>query len=174
MTKIFRKLHNRRYWDREPWLGTGDVKGDAAKCLMTEKSSLSVYVLEDPDAQMERVVAALALTRDSLNIIDWAIVPETVLDSCEIQWESVEGTTPDPDVNQWHYNLVELTLAKIAQLAAAIRSQGKVGRCQHKDVEAAIQKSLDTNPIDSTQINSDLIDSMKRRGVNVPKIPQKP
>lgn len=171
MTKIFRKLHNRRYWDKESWLGTDDVKGDAAKCLITEESSLSVYVLKDPDAQMERVVAALALTRDSLKNIDWAIVPETVLDLCEIQRDYVEGGTPDPDVNQWHCNLVKLTLAKIARLATAIRSQGKVGRCQHKDVGEAVQKSLRTNPIDSTQINSDLIESMKRRGVNVPTIP---
>ena len=170
MTKIFRKLHNSRYWDKEPWLGTDDVKGDAAKCLMTRESTLSVYVLKDPDEQMERVVAALALTRDSLKNIDWAIVPEAVLDSCEIQRDSVEGGTPDPDVNQWHCNLVKLTLAKIARLAAAIRSQGKIGRCQHKAVGVAIQKSLHANPIDSTQISSDMIDSMIRHGVNVPKI----
>ena len=168
MTKIFRKLDHKRHWDKEPWLGTDDVQGDATRCLRTKRSSLSVYVLEDPGLQMDRVVAALALTRDRLNELDLAIVPENVLDLCTIQRCYVRGETPDPEVNKWHCNLVKLTVAKIAQLAAAIRSQGEIERYQPKQVQAAIQQSLLTNSIVSTEINSDLIPSLEKRGIHVP------
>lgn len=169
MARIFRKLSRKRYWDRESWLGAGEVKSDATKCLMTEESSLSVYVLEDPGVQEERVVAALALTRDNLKHFDLALVPENILDACEIQRCYVLGETPDPEVNEWHCNLVRLTVTKIARLAAAIHSNRAVIRYQRKHVEAAIRRSLSTSPIISTQIKSSLIPSLEKRGIHVPQ-----
>ena len=117
MTFIFRKLNQKRYWDGAPWLSAGDVQSDVTKCLRTlENNTLSVYVLEKPEVQMDRVVAALALTRDSVTHLDLAIVPESLLDTYEIKRVRVKANTPDSLVNEWHLDLVELTVCKIANI----------------------------------------------------------
>ncbi len=171
MATIFRKLSQKRYWDRKPWLGTSDIQGDAAKCLMTKENRLSVFILEEPTIQMERVVAALALNRDSLAHLDLAIAPEDVLELCQIQRDRVQADTPDSEVNEWHLDLIELTVAKIAKLATAIRNKGEIRRYNEKEVRKAIQKSLNADCVVAEQINGSLIKSLEKRGVNFPSRP---
>lgn len=168
MTTIFRKLSQKRHWDRPPWLGAGDCPADAVKCLETEENELSVYRLEDSDVQTDRVVAALALTRDNLAHVDLAIAPEKVLESCGIQHEKVPAKTPDSEVNDWHLDLVKLTVAKIAELATAIRTEGRIKRYQKAEVKAAIQKSLKTESIDVERIKPKLVQSLKKDGIDFP------
>ena len=172
MATIFRKLTQKRYWDRMPWLSASDIQSDAVKCLMTKENKLSVFVLEEPAVQMERVVAALALTRDSLANLDLAIVPEKVLELCGIQKDRVQAETPDSEVNEWHLDLVELTVAKIAKLAAAIRNEGEIKRYNETDVEKAIQKSLNIDCVVAEQINGKLIKPLGKRGINFPFLPR--
>ena len=168
MTTIFRKLSQKRHWDRPPWLGAGDSQADAAKCLRTEENKLSVFRLEDSDVQTERVVAALALTRDNFAEVDVAIAPEKVLEACGIQHAKVPARTPDSEVNDWHLDLVELTVAKIAELATAIRTEGRIRRYYPADVRAAIQKSLRTDYIAVECIKPKLVQSLKRHGIDFP------
>ena len=71
-------------------------------------------------------------------------------------------------VNQWHVDLVELTVGKIAEFASAIKSKGKFKRYAHKAVKTAIQQSLTTNCIDVEQISEEFISSLIKRGINLP------
>ena len=168
MTTIFRKLRQKRYWDRQPWLGADDAQADTTKCLETNENRLSVFVLEEPEAQIERVVAALALNRDTLGHVDLAIAPEAVLEVCGIQGDRVQATTPDSEVNEWHRDLVELTVTKIAKLARAIKSDGEIKRYQLGYVKEAIRKSLNTNYIITEQIDEKLIQSLEKKGISIP------
>ena len=84
-------LSQKRHWDEEQWLSAGDVQSDATKCLRTVGNALSVFVLDNPEEQMDRVVAALALTRSGLDRVDVAIIPEEVLEMCEIKQDIVQG-----------------------------------------------------------------------------------
>ena len=162
---ICRKLSQKRHWDGLPWLGPQETQADAVKCLMTNQNRLSVFLLDKPDDQTERVVAALAVTRDSLAHLDLAIAPEEVLVRCDIQRDRVQGQTPDSGVNDWHEDLVELTVAKIARLAAAIKSEGEIRRYNLKKVGTAIQQSLDADYIGAENINGKLVQSLRKRGI---------
>ena len=144
--------------------GAGGPSGHV-KCLMTSQNRLSVFVLDRADGQTEWVVAALAVTRDSLAHLDLAMAPEEVLARCDIRRDRVQGQTPDPDVNDWHEDLVELTAGKIARLAAAIKSEGEIRRYNLKKVGAAIQRSLDEDFISPKHINDNLVPSLRRRGI---------
>lgn len=168
MTTIFRKLRQKRYWDRTSWLGADDAQADTTKCLETKENKLSVFVLEEPEAQMERVVAALALSRNNLAHLDLAIAPETVLEMCGIQGDKVQAETPDSEVNEWHIDLVELTVTKIAELARAIKSEGEIKRYNLGYVKEAIRKSLNTNYIIIEHIDEKLIQSLEKKGISVP------
>ena len=172
MTIICRKLSQKRHWDSLPWLEPQETQADAIKCLMTSQNRLSVFVLDEPDDQTERVVAALAVTRDSLAHLDLAVAPEHVLVQCDIRRDRVQGQTPDSGVNGWYEDLVELTVAKIARLASAIRSEGEIRRYNLKKVGIAIRQSLDAEYIGAEQINGKLIQSLRKRGLihsNLPK-----
>ena len=162
---IFRKLSQKRHWDDTQWLGPNEAQAEATKCLRTCKNRLSIFVLDAPDDQTERVVAALAVTRDNLACLDLAIAPEDVLERCGIRRDGAQGKTPDSEVNGWHEDLIELTVAKIAQLAAAIKSEGKIMRYNPKKVEAAIRQSLDANHIDAERINGSMLQSLRKRGI---------
>ena len=167
MTFIFRKLNQKRHWDGAQWLSVGDVQSDVTKCLRTEKNTLSVYVLEKPEVQMDRVVAALALTRDSVAHLDLAIVPEALLDTCEIKRVRVKANTPDSLVNEWHLDLVELTVCKIAKFASSIKNKGEIQRIFESNVEVAIQQSLATDFIAVEKINEKMIQSLGRHGISI-------
>ena len=162
---VFRKLSQKRHWDGLPWLGSQEIQADAVRCLMTRQNRLSVFVLDRADDQTARVVAALAVTRDSLAHLDLAIAPEEVLARCDIRRDKVQGQTPDPGVNDWHEDLVELTAGQIARLATAIKSEGEIRRYNLKKVGAAIQQSLDEDFIGAEQINVNLVPSLRKRGI---------
>ena len=168
MTSIFRKLNQKRHWDGVQWLSAGDVQSEAIKCLRTLENELSVYVLEKPEVQMDRVVAALALTRDSVAHLDLAIVPEALLDTCEIERVRTKANTPDSLVNEWHLDLVELTVCKIAIFASSIKNKGKIQRYCESRVEMAIQQSLATDFIAVEKINEKMIQSLERHGISIP------
>ena len=162
---VCRKLNQKRYWDGLTWLGAQEVQADAVECLMTRQNRLSVFVLDRVDDRTERVVAALAVTRDSLAHLDLAIAPEEVLARCDIRRDRVQGQTPDPGVNDWHEDLVELTAGKIVRLAAAIKGEGEIRRYNLKKVEAAVQQSLDEDFIGAEHINGKLVQLLRRRGI---------
>ena len=165
MTVLLRKLKNKRYWDDESWLGS-DTPADVLNNFHTSKNELSIFVLEEQDVQIERVVAALAITRDSLNSLDLALVPIDVLQECKIETNAIQGETPDQVVNAWHQNLIQLTVSKIVQLMSCIKSDGKLCRYQVNDVAQAIKNSLDNEAFNVKSIKKpSLVDALKRRNV---------
>ena len=164
MAIIFRKLNQKRHWDNAPWLEQQDAQADVTKCLATNENRLSVFVLDEPDEQVRRVVAALAATRDHLAHIDLAVVPENILEQCSIRWADTTGQTPDSEVNGWHRDLIELTIAKITRLAAAIKREGQIERYNPKRVGRAIKHSLDVNCIGTERMGEELAQSLRKRG----------
>ena len=162
---ICRKLSQKRHWDNASWLEPQDVQADATKCLTTSQNRLSIFVLNAPGDQTERVIAALAMARDNLAHLDLAIAPEEVLDRCRIRRCGVQGQTPDSRVNNWHEDLIELTITKIVQLAIAIKNDGVIRRYSPKNVEAAIRRSLEADYIDTERINRNMIQSLRKRGI---------
>ena len=164
MSALFRKLSQKRNWDAKSWLGPEDIQADAAKCLITSENRLSVFVLDEPDEQVERVVAALAVARDNLAHLDLAIAPEAILARCGIRWDEAPGQTADSEVNEWHRDLVELTIGKIGRLATAIKSGGEIKRYNLKKVGEAIRQSSNAGYIGPEHFNGKLVQSLRRRG----------
>lgn len=170
MAVVLRKLSQKRHWDDKAWLGQGDTQADVVKCLNPADNRLSVYLLDSPDRQMERVVAALALTRDHLAHMDLAVIPDKILENCDIQRASNEGDTPDPGVNQWHIDLVELSISKIARFAAAIKAQAQIERFSCKKVAQAIGKSVTSNFIGKEYVTNEMAQSLRKRNVSLPPL----
>ena len=159
---ICRKLSQKRNWDDEPWLNSSEVKGDAIHCLLPKKNRLSVFKLED-ETQIERIVAALALTRDYLSLMDLAVISEESIKPLKIPTKIVSANTSDKEVNQWHIDLVELTVARISEIATLIRKEGEFVRYSKRDVTKLISNSIQAQYIDLNKINSNLKESLRKK-----------
>ncbi|MGA2443011.1 MAG: hypothetical protein ABSH08_18825 [Tepidisphaeraceae bacterium] len=118
MPLLLRKIRkNRWYRDKKPeWLQPGDVPADSVTDLKTTDNKLSVYQCNDPDAEIDRVVAALAASGP----VDYALIDRKQIDEAEISMQPSPGTTPDEKANGLHHDLVALSGEKILRLAKII------------------------------------------------------
>ena len=162
---LLRKLSQKRHWDKTPWIEDGEVQADATKCLISCNNTMSVYVFEDRDGHLDRVVAALAARRDHIKHLDLAIVSSSVLDKCDIGSSEIPGETGDSQVNDWHKDLINLTFGRLSSLASCIRLEGNIRRHQRKDVERVIASSLSKKLITVESIGEKLYASLKSRGI---------
>ena len=162
---VLRKLNQKRHWDKPLWLGEEEVQADATKCLTSCDNAISVYIIEEADGNIDRVVAALAAKRDHLKHFDLAIVSSDALNKCEIEASEVPGKTDDFQVNDWHKDLINLSFRKICDLASCIRLEGTIRRYQKREVEKAIASSLQQRVIAAESIRETLSSSLRSRGI---------
>ncbi|PJF39618.1 MAG: hypothetical protein CUN54_08230, partial [Phototrophicales bacterium] len=104
-------------------LKPGELPADVFLDLQTDNNKLSVWHLENENSEhFERLIAALAANQDYPSYIDYALIEAQMLKQIDIRYEQTPGDTADDEVNTWHYDLVELTAAKLFQLVNAIHA----------------------------------------------------
>ena len=120
MPVLLRQLRIKNCWRTDeplPWLGTGEVPADPLANFKTGNNTLSVFVVEGDRRRIERIAAAMAATATHLDDFEYVVFDQNVLQPVGIQIIKVEGDTVDSIVNDWHMDLVELSAAKVAELA---------------------------------------------------------
>ncbi len=162
---LLRKLRKKRHWDVKDWLGTEDVQADVLKDFETVDNELSVYLVEHDRSNLERIVAALALNTDHVDIVDISLVDQAVLNKFHIEFNDAPGNTKDGQVNEWHRNLVRLTARKVANLVGTIRTDGEIKRYVLSAVKETIRASLDAGFVVPAQLNNHMRGSLSRHGL---------
>ena len=147
-----------RWLDLE-WLPKGELQSDALRDLQTEDNKLSVYKVDGVE-DTERVVTALAANRKYLANIDYATFEATDLASTGIAMCQQEGCTPDTKVNRQHYDLSNLTVSKLAQLADIVAS-GEHVRKPMKEIGNRVGQGIRTGTLDKNKIESQLLEKLK-------------
>ncbi len=166
MPLLFRKLNNKRHWDRQAWLSSGDAPADALSDLKTTENKLSIFLVDETEAGLDRVVAASALNRHHhLDVLDLALIAEGVLTKLRIDMSQSLGQTPDAGVNEWHRDLLDLSASKLAKLAGAIRKDGEIKRYTPKDVRKAIEASCRAGFINSSKLKDEMIAQLKKQQI---------
>src|SRR5438045_1847252 len=128
MPFLLRKLTKQK-WQPEyaiGWLLEGDLQADALNDLATQNNELSVFHIDDDKSNLNRVVAALAAKRDSLDKLDYALVASQIADDAGFKTRMIKGDTADEAVNQWHRDITELSVANLANLAVVIKQRGQI------------------------------------------------
>jgi hypothetical protein len=72
-------------------------------------------------------LAALASNRQKLEKLDYSLIDEAALSSISIRLVKSEGRTPHISANSTHGDLVELTVNKVALLAAEMMPKNRSG-----------------------------------------------
>ena len=139
------------------------VKRKWSTALGHRRTSLSVYMVQRD--QLERVVAALALTRDNLTSLDLAMADASILSEHSIKEDATLDLTPDQDVNDWHRDLIELSIGRLAKLATAIRARGTIHRFQPRHVLDAVRSSINGGHIELARLKASMSASLQKKGI---------
>ena len=121
MPTFLRIVQKSRWHPKPEWNGWGhdDLQGDALLDLQTKGNALSVFSV-DEGAEIDRIVSALAATRQYLSNLDYVVFDDVSLMSSGIAFIHTDGATPDKEVNDVHYDLVDLTISKLVQVARIV------------------------------------------------------
>ena len=157
MAFIFRKLDRKAAFYRVNWIRDGDVQGDALYDLRTSSNTLSVWMVDEDQANLNRIIAALAAGRQTLDKLDYALIERQRLDRLGIDIAKVNGVSGDEKANTlWHQDLRGLSGARLVDLAYLMQEHAKFGRVQKKRVAALIIDSLKKGFIRPDQVGERL------------------
>ncbi|NJL67865.1 MAG: hypothetical protein HC894_15955 [Microcoleus sp. SM1_3_4] len=93
------------------------MQADSLSDMVTTANKLSVYRINDDKSNLNRVAAALVANCENISNFDYLLFDELLLQILEIKSEETQANTPDESVNNWHLDLVELSLTKLVNLA---------------------------------------------------------
>lgn len=159
MSFIFRGIDNKAWWYKDrsdfPWLKEGDLVADVFKGLRTTHGALSVYAV-DEKARVNRIIAALACTRNNIQNFDYVLVPASVIEE-NFELQETKGDTADDEVNEWHLDIAHLTPLKLTSLAYIFRDHREsMDRLSKKKVESEIRSGINSGFIDRNQVKDRL------------------
>lgn len=119
-----------------------------------DPNSLSVFKVET-EADINRVIVALASKRQGVSNFDYAVFDDEALLSFDISFVQNEGWTPDSQVNQWHYDVTNLTVLKLVELARAV-ARGKSDRMLPKNLTAHLKETFQGENLNLDEVNQEL------------------
>ena len=148
-------------WFKYPevsWLLPGEAPGDAVVDLRITDGGLSVYQADDKDAVL-RTVAALAANRDHLASLDYSWFDGVDFVSYGIVANKVPGETPDTTVDDWHYDVVQLSAVRAARLADMVAS-GTIERLQKAQIRELIRQRLRSGQLDCKKVKPGILGAL--------------
>lgn len=167
MAYILRKVE-RTWWYRDrrdqfQWLMEGELHADILCAEMaTVNGTLSVYCLDAEKTHLERIVAAIACTRNYLQNLDYVLIPEVDLREV-FRFEVTPGETPDSLVNELHRDIVHLTPSLVNNLTYRIRDRREsICRCKRNKVKKTILQEIDNGHININQLKEPLRTSISK------------
>lgn len=157
MPLVLRAIRTGRWAEAEQhyaWLLDGHILADPLADLTTTHGALSIFEIDDSKANLGRVVAALAVKRQRFDHFDYAIVEKEKLTEAGFRLSQTAGDTPDNMVNDLHFDVVELSVQRVAELALVLFHYSERERLNKKDVEALIRRNLQF--LDANGIEKDM------------------
>jgi hypothetical protein len=161
--KLIRKLDQKIWLDRQVAKDFGGLQADALKNFRTSGNKISVYKVDEDNIQDSaiRILVAISCGRDSLDKVDYALFDLDIIKKLDIQFDEIEGTTPDQTVNKLHIDLKKLSGNLICELAKSIQDSGEIDRLYPKVIEKAINKGIEKKQLQVEKINSQLLGKIK-------------
>ena len=162
---FLRKLYKRAIWleAREfAWLGAGEVCGDVLRDFKTDNGTLSVWRVDE--SNRAHVIAALASSgkKKKEEEFEMVLFSEDLLETIGVRARQVDGNTPDAAANTtWHFDIVELTVTKVAELATLLTQHGTLEQRYQPEVKQFLKSSLSNYRLDESLVDSSLLERLK-------------
>ena len=164
MALFLRRIKKTR-WNRSlelQWLAPGEAPADTFHDLSPKENILSFWKVEDKEADLTRLVAALAATREALQEYDFALLHEDALATIGIKIKQTPGNSANDQINKsLHFSLVELTTDKISHIAKEIWANETKGRINRPEIRTLILEGVASGTIDKERIRPDLCQKLE-------------
>jgi len=153
MPQLLRAIRINR-WDRgQAGISTKEIPADALTDLRTTQNKLSVWLLNKNSTHINRIIAALAGTRDKLANFDYLTFNQKIIPKVDIKQCHVNGDSPDDELNrEFHYDLIEISGDRLLKLATYLYFNGKAERLLPKQVALLIFEGVKNGQIDESKI----------------------
>lgn len=157
MASFLRHINRSKWYhhDGVPWLQSGELQADALADLYTKNNTLSVYYVEEPARDLDRIIAAMAARRNVPTNFDYVLIDGALVARLAIEVAASPGDTPDPVANALHRDLRQLTSDKLLGLVAAI-AQSDRPRIAPADVKARLKAALEAGTFDLSRMDPGL------------------
>lgn len=145
MPLLLRTVRENRWHKSEAsqWLEAGDVPADPLGDLATSENRLSVWEVAVDRSNLERIVRALAVTRQKIADMGYVLFDSDLLANAGIDTLEESGTTPDEGANPWHRDLIELSGNKLVTLTKLILENGESGTVLKKRLEQLVEEGVE-------------------------------
>lgn len=165
MPFLLRSTKYNRWMIAEPeWLIEGEIPADPIFGLDTKSNKMSVWVVDNNGAYIERIVGALAAKGQTLQDFEYVLLNLKTVASIGIKILQIAGRCPDKDLNKLHRDLDEISgqkLLKVTQFTVEKLLQGEanlVDRIPRKTVAKYIQNSINKGFIDPVDITPNVLE----------------
>ena len=134
----------------------GGLQADSLKNFRTDSNNLSVFIIDDGDDSIKRILAAIACKRNVLTEMDFATFDYNIVEELGIKVLDIPGTTPDAKVNELHIDLNILTADKVLTLAKYTSDNATLKRLSKKKVLKEIVKRINDGDFKLTDVNKEI------------------
>jgi len=150
----------KRLWDRQQpaFVDPGDICADGLIDLNVKDNRLSVWEVAEDNANLERVLTALAANCTYTSKIDYILFDSGVPLKLGLAIKSTPGGTPDSKANEtWHRDLIELSGKKLLAFALAAFENASRERCQEHKVVNMLKGAIERNEIEQSKLSEVLL-----------------
>jgi hypothetical protein len=113
--------YNRWLTDNEEvWVERGTAPADIAPDFAAEKNRLSLWIVDEQQTNLNRIILALVGNRSSLQHFEYVLFEDLVLEQYRIDRKQTPVDILDPEVASMHIDINVEDIDGLAQLAKAI------------------------------------------------------
>lgn len=144
MPLLLRNVRENRWHKSEAitWLEKDDVPADPVGDLTTSQNRLSVWEVAVDRSNVERIVRALAITRERISDMGYVLFDSSLLSEAGIETHPEKGETPDDGANGWHLDSIELSGNKLVKLTGLILKTGESGTVLKKRILQLVEDGI--------------------------------
>ncbi len=132
--------------------------------LKTKENALSVWHIEDDQGNLDRVLAAIALTGDHVQKLDYILFDRRHVDESGLQVSPNPGATHDSHANaNWHLDLTHLSAGGLSRLANTMFAYGATNRRFEKDLVPILRDSVSQGFINGSDLHLSLASKLQNK-----------
>lgn len=166
MPRLLRVTEARRWdfvEDLPAWVPAGDIPAAPLGDLKPSPTSkISVWLVEDGEPNLNRVIAGIAAGRQSIDKLDVLLVDRAQVENLPITCVKTPGDSKDGEANGlWHFDLVELTFTKLRDLIQLLAQHGEGRRWDEDAVKELIVASVKANHIKLVDLKESVRDEVQ-------------
>ena len=150
-----------RWTSKFSWLPRLALPADVLRDFNVQDGRLSMFVIGE-EATAERIAVAMAANRQRADKVDFVVCDQDELSAAGYVMERTAGDTPDLVVNAAHVEIIELTVARMPNLARRVANRFKPPTVAFDTLTKSEIKKLIPAHVHNGYIEKDLITASLR------------